>query len=38
LVSSASTHHKSTSHPTFLGENVNKEIRGRCIGTMQLFK
>ncbi|KAI4730029.1 general substrate transporter [Aureobasidium sp. EXF-10728] len=24
--------------PTYIGENVNKEIRGRCIGTMQLFK
>ncbi|KAH0146479.1 general substrate transporter, partial [Aureobasidium melanogenum] len=23
--------------PTYIGENVNKEIRGRCIGTMQLF-
>lgn len=23
--------------PTFIGENVNKEIRGRCIGCMQLF-
>lgn len=24
--------------PTYIGENVNKQIRGRCIGTMQLFK
>lgn len=24
--------------PTYIGENANKEIRGRCIGTMQLFK
>lgn len=24
--------------PTFIGECVNKEIRGRAIGTMQLFK
>ncbi|EGP89400.1 uncharacterized protein MYCGRDRAFT_56726, partial [Zymoseptoria tritici IPO323] len=23
--------------PTYVGENVNKEIRGRCIGCMQLF-
>lgn len=23
--------------PTYIGENANKEIRGRCIGTMQLF-
>jgi MFS family permease len=23
--------------PSYIGENVNKEIRGRCIGTMQLF-
>ncbi|KAF2090704.1 MFS quinate transporter-like protein QutD [Saccharata proteae CBS 121410] len=23
--------------PTYIGENVNKEIRGRCVGTMQLF-
>lgn len=23
--------------PTFIGENANKEIRGRCIGCMQLF-
>lgn len=24
--------------PTYIGENANKEIRGRCIGCMQLFK
>ena len=24
--------------PTYIGENAPKEIRGRCIGTMQLFK
>lgn len=24
--------------PTYIGENANKEIRGRCIGAMQLFK
>ena len=24
--------------PTFIGENADKEIRGRCIGCMQLFK
>lgn len=24
--------------PTFIGENAPKEIRGRCIGCMQLFK
>lgn len=23
--------------PTYIGENANKEIRGRCIGCMQLF-
>ena len=23
--------------PSYIGENANKEIRGRCIGTMQLF-
>lgn len=23
--------------PTYIGENVNREIRGRCVGTMQLF-
>ncbi|KAK8173409.1 general substrate transporter [Phyllosticta citrichinensis] len=23
--------------PAYIGENANKEIRGRCIGTMQLF-
>ncbi|KAK8229076.1 general substrate transporter [Phyllosticta capitalensis] len=23
--------------PTYIGENANKEIRGRCVGTMQLF-
>lgn len=23
--------------PMYIGENANKEIRGRCIGTMQLF-
>ena len=23
--------------PSYIGENVNKEVRGRCIGTMQLF-
>jgi MFS transporter, SP family, sugar:H+ symporter len=23
--------------PTYIGENANKEIRGRCIGAMQLF-
>lgn len=23
--------------PTYVGENANREIRGRCIGTMQLF-
>lgn len=23
--------------PTYIGENANKEIRGRCIGTTQLF-
>ena len=23
--------------PTYIGENANKEVRGRCIGTMQLF-
>ena len=23
--------------PSYVGENANKEIRGRCIGTMQLF-
>ena len=23
--------------PTYIGENANKEIRGRCIGMMQLF-
>ena len=23
--------------PIYIGENANKEIRGRCIGTMQLF-
>lgn len=24
--------------PTYIGETVDKDIRGRCIGTMQLFK
>jgi MFS family permease len=24
--------------PTYISENANKEIRGRCIGCMQLFK
>ena len=24
--------------PTYISENAPKEIRGRCIGTMQLFK
>ncbi|POS86071.1 hypothetical protein EPUL_002536 [Erysiphe pulchra] len=23
--------------PTYIGENTNKDIRGRCIGTMQMF-
>lgn len=23
--------------PSYIGENANKEIRGRCVGTMQLF-
>lgn len=23
--------------PTYIGENANKEIRGRCVGCMQLF-
>ena len=27
----------SAAVPTYIGENANKEIRGRCIGIMQLF-
>ncbi|KAH7121493.1 MFS sugar transporter-like protein [Dactylonectria macrodidyma] len=27
----------SATVPTYIGENANKEIRGRCIGCMQLF-
>lgn len=27
----------SATVPTYIGENANKEIRGRCIGMMQLF-
>lgn len=24
--------------PTYIGESVEKQVRGRCVGTMQLFK